>query len=250
MYGTSGRIGLAILHTDMTIEGDMRRLLSEDTEVHVARVVYPAAVTAANLAIAESRIEDALRSLLPVRPSVLAWGCTSGSFYGGRGAHASLLERMQAVAEDIPVTTATDSLISALHALGVSRPSIGTPYSRDINDRLVAFLEPSEVMPVAVTQLYEDGIGDYELQDIDEDGVMAFIRQLDRPNCDSIVVSCTGLPTARVATVAEAAIGKPVVTSNLALLWNGWRLGRLTGRPAVHTRLLDTLDDQQIEVRL
>lgn len=106
MYGRERRIGLAILDSDLTIDGDMRRLLPEEFEVHVSRVVYPHGVTAENLAIALRGLENAIQSLLPVRPAAIAWACTSGSFFGGKVEHERLLERMQHAAGDVPVTTA------------------------------------------------------------------------------------------------------------------------------------------------
>jgi maleate isomerase len=238
MYGRGGRIGLAILDIDLTIEGDMRRLLPEEFEVHVSRVIYPHGVTAENLAVAVRGLENAIQSLLPVLPASIAWACTSGSFFGGKIEHEKLLERMRRLAGDTPVTTASGSVVDALRALGARRPAVGTPYSAEINELLNAFLRDYGFDPHPAKQMFERYVDDYTLQDVEETAVADFIRSLDRPDADAVVVSCTGLPTVRVVDAMERELGKPVVTSNLALYWNSRRLGRLPPRAALSSRLL------------
>ena len=128
MYGTGGRIGLAVLDSDLTIEADLRRLLPEDVEIHAARVIYPHSVSAENMAIATSGLETAIESLLPVRPAAIAWACTSGSFYGGRSGHERLVETMRRKAGGVPVFTAAGSTASSpTTASRPSRPSATTP---------------------------------------------------------------------------------------------------------------------------
>jgi len=239
MYGRAGRIGLAILDNDLTIEGDMRRLLPEELEVHVSRVIYPHGVTAENLAVAVRGLENAIQSLLSVRPAAIAWACTSGSFFGGKVEHENLLERMRHVAGNVPVTTASGSVVEALRALSSRRPAVGTPYSAEINQLLTSFLKDYGFDPHPAKQMFSQYVDDYTLQDVEEQDVERFIRSLDRPDADAIVLSCTGLPTVRVVDAMEKELGKPVVTSNLALYWNSRRLGHLPARAAISSRLLE-----------
>jgi maleate cis-trans isomerase len=242
MYGRAGRIGIAVLDSDLTIEPDLRRLLPEGVEIHAARVRYPRRVTPENMAMAAERAMAALEDLLPVRPAALAWACTSGSFYAGREGNARLVQQLEGVAGGIPVTTASSAVVAALQALGVRRPAVGAPYSEAMNARLKSFLEESGFEPVAVQGYFPDEVDDYSLQDVEEEDVARFIMQLDCPECDGIILSCTGLPTARIVPEVERRVGKPIVTSNLAILWHCWRLGGLGSRPTANCRLIDTLE--------
>lgn len=241
MYGKGGRIGLAVLDSDITIEGDMRRLLPDAIECHTARVIYPKVVNPENMAIAADGLDQAIDSLLAVRPMAIGWACTSGSFFGGIRGHQAILERMRKRAGPIPVTTASDSVVAALKALGKKRPSVGTPYSQEMNQRLEVFLQDSGLDVFPVQSYFGRVVDDYTMQAVEEQALTDFITSLDRPDCDAVVMSCTGMPTATIAPALERRLGKPVITSNLAILWNCLRLGSGRARPKADCALFRTL---------
>ena len=67
-------------------------------------------------------------------------------------------------------------------------------------------------------------------------------RAADAPNADAVLISGTGLPTAGIVERLERDLGKPVVTSQAAVLWRALTMlgvnervsgyGRLLARPA------------------
>jgi maleate isomerase len=241
VYGRKGRIGLIVLDSDLTIEPDLRRLLPEGVEIHTARVIYPRRVTGENLAIASNGAIAAVEQLLPIRPSAIAWACTSGSFFGGRVGNDQIMRRLQEAAGTIPVTTASAALVAALNTLGIKRPMVGSPYSASINERLRAFLIDNGITPAGVRGLHDGELDDYELQDVESDRLEAFIEELARTASDGVIVSCTGLATAELAPRLEAKVGKPIISSNLAILWHCWKLASLDEAPLVDSRLFRTL---------
>lgn len=248
MYGRGGRIGLAILDSDLNIEGDMRRLLPDMVETHAARVIYPKVVSPENMAIAADGLDQAIDSLLAIRPMAIGWACTSGSFFGGVAGHRAIIDRMRRRAGSVPVTTASESVVHALQALKLRRPAVGTPYSPEMNRRLGVFLQESGFDPFPVAGFFPGTVDDYTMQDVEEDQVAKFITSLDRPDCDSIVMSCTGMPTATIAPAIERRLGKPVITSNLAILWNCMRLGGSRSMPRADCALFRTLGAQDHRV--
>jgi maleate isomerase len=245
MYGLEGRLGLIVLDSDLTIEPDLRRLLPEGVEIHAARVAYPRRVTPENLEIASERAIAAVEQLLPIRPSAIAWACTSGSFIGGRSGNEQLVARLQAAAGTVPVTTASAALIAALQALGVREPSVGSPYSAAVNDRLRHFLAEYHIRPAALRSLHAGELDDFALQDVNDDHLAAFIRELGQAGGDGIVVSCTGLATVRLVAALERELRVPMVTSNLAIAWQCWRLGGIAPLPTIECRLFRTLRANQ-----
>ena len=245
MYGRLGRIGLLVLDSDLTIEPDLRRILPEGIETHAARVIYPRRVTAENMEIAANGAIAAVEQLLPIRPSVIAWACTSGSFYAGKAGNSRLNDRLTAAA-GIPATTASTALAAAMAELGVKRPAIGSAYSPAVNERLVSYLRECGADPVAMRGIHQGELDDYELQDVEEEQISHFARDLATTNCDAVILSCTGLPTVRIVTELERAIGKPVITSNLALFWHCFRLARFAAVPALDCHLFRTLQTIRI----
>ncbi|MFK8251831.1 maleate cis-trans isomerase family protein [Ancylobacter terrae] len=241
MYGRKGRIGLIVLDADLTIEPDLRRLLPEGVEIHTARVIYPRRVTVENLAIAADRAVACVEELLPIRPVAIAWACTSGSFSEGKAGNERLIARLKAAAGDVPVTTASAALAAALGTLGITRPAVGSPYSATINQRLHAFLGEHGIAPVDVRSLYAGEVDDYALQDIEPDHLADFIRGLAAAGGDGVVMSCTGVPTSQLVPRLEPEIGRPILTSNLAIAWHCWKLGGIEPLPTVDCRLFRTL---------
>lgn len=239
MYGSKGRIGLAVLDIDICIEPDLRRVLPEGVEIHTARVAYPHEVTPEALAVATRGLDRAVKSLLPIQPRCVVWACTSGSFFDGKRGNDALLCQLAAAAGEVPVATASSALVAAMQALAIKRPAVGTPYSPEINHRLFGFLKQSGFDPFPVAGYFDRLVDDMTLQAVDDEEVAEFARNIDRPDADAVVISCTGLPTARIVAPLERELGKPVVTSNLAILWQALKLGGIAAIPAGAGSLFD-----------
>jgi maleate isomerase len=67
---------------------------------------------------------------------------------------------------------------------------------------------------------------------------LEFARGLDRPEADTIFISCGALRTIEVIDALEAASGKPVVASNQAMAWDCLRLAGIDDRIEGYGRLL------------
>jgi len=59
------------------------------------------------------------------------------------------------------------------------------------------------------------------------------------------VISCTGLPTSEVVPMLEEELGKPVISSNLAILWHALQIGGIAVRPR-HAGHLLALEDADV----
>ena len=237
MYGSKGRIGLAVLDSDITIEPDLAGVLPAGVAAHASRVRYPHEVTMEALGATEAELEQAVQSLLPTLPNSITWACTSGSFFRGRAHHEQLLADLARWSQGVPVTTASNAVVEALRALGARRPAVGTPYAPDINLRLQQFLGEYGFETSPVHGLFPTVVDDITLQSVDPEQVFAFGASLDRPDADAIVISCTGLPTSDVAYRLEEHLGKPVVTSNLAILWQACWIGGIAAPHRAKGRL-------------
>jgi maleate isomerase len=119
---------------------------------------------------------------------------------------------------------------------------VGSPYSAAINERLCGFLDDHGLTPWGVRGLHGGELDDYALQDVEEDRLGAFIEELARTGGDAVVVSCTGLATANLAPRLEPKLGKPIVTSNLAILWHCWKLAGIAVAPLADCQLFRTLN--------
>jgi maleate isomerase len=240
MYGSSGRIGLAVLDSDITIEPDLARVLPDGVALHASRVRYPHEVSVEALEEAQHNLKHAVESLLPIGPKSIVWACTSGSFFKGRGYHEKLLSDLADWSGGIPATTASNAVVEALSAMNIRRPAVGSPYAPDVNERLYAFLVEYGFNPFPVRGLFPTIVDDMTLQSVNENEVFEFGLSLDRSEADAVVISCTGLPTSGVVDQLEERIGKPVVTSNTAILWHACAIGGICASYSSRARIFAT----------
>jgi maleate isomerase len=220
-YGARRRIGLIALETDLTMEPDFARLLrGRDVDIFANRIAFGNPITREILAALEAGLTDAAAALIPDAPfDVIHFGCTSASaVIGDAGVEAAV----HAAKPDARVTNPLIAAVAALDALGVRRLSVLTPYtpdiSRPVGERFAA---------------HGRAIDRFTCWGLEDDRVMARVRPevivreavaAMHPESDALFISCTAVPSAALAPVIEAEIGRPLVTSNLAAAWMALRL--------------------------
>src|SRR3546814_19706580 len=87
-----------------------------------------------------SGVTEAAIRVCGVRPKVIAWACTAGSFLKGLGYDQELIRDIEAVTDTSALTTST-AVVGALKAFGVKRLAVATPYLQAIDDQEKRFLD-------------------------------------------------------------------------------------------------------------
>jgi arylmalonate decarboxylase len=131
---------------------------------------------------------------------------------------------MREEAGSVPVTTTATGVIEALRSLGLRRLVVGTPYQPVINERLRDYLTGHGYEVLRLERVYHGLANSYDEQlkmmTIPREEMLEFMLQLDRPDADGMLISCTALAAATLVAEVEAKIGKPVITSNVAAMWH------------------------------
>ena len=223
------RIGLVVLASDLTIEHEWRRVLADidGVALHHARLFNNSHITPETLRAMEGLIAPTASLLLPGHAfDVVAYGCTSARMVLGEERVIELL--CQAKPEAKATTPITAARI-AMQALGARRIAVLTPYRDDINQALRTYLEARglEVPVMGSFNEENDGI----VGRIDPASLAQAAARLGAyPEVDAVFVSCTSLRLAEAAASIEARIGKPVTSSNHAMLWHALRLAGIEDR--------------------
>lgn len=196
-----------------------------------AAALYPeVAVCTAELGLSSMTIrgyEEAMERLVPVARRLAGEGVdgisvmgTSLTFFRGE-AYNSTIEREVSRASGLPTTTMSTAIVRGLRALDVSRVIAVTAYTEEVDRRLGIFLEESGFRVVSVT-----GLGLTSLDAPGAVGSPALLRLvLDaclaaRGDMDGVLISCGGLRALEVVQPIEDALDLPVVSSDLAGLWD------------------------------
>jgi maleate isomerase len=215
-------IGLVVLATDHTIEHEWRKMLALDgVAFYESRIFNSSSITPETLVEMEAGIAEATGLIRPgERLDVVAFGCTSATIaIGEEGVFARIREARPNAACTTPITAA----IAGLKALGAGRVALLTPYIDRINRMMRAFIEARGIaVPVMGSFNHEN---DNEVARITPASIAAAVEELGRrPEIDAVFVACTSLRVAEHVTAMEAAIGKPVTSSNHAMAWHALRL--------------------------
>lgn len=218
MYGWRNRIGLVVTSSDRTSEGEYYRHTPEGVSVHAARMLLENGVAdAETLERMSSDVERCAKLLETTNVDVIAYSCTTGSLLKGQGFETEIERRIEDVAE-VPAVATAASIKRAFDTLDMDSIAVATPYIEELNELEVDFLEDSGY---EVHDIY--GLGcqtDEEICAHHPEMAYQQARSMDCEDADGVFISCTGYRTFEIIEQLENDLGKPVVSSNQATLWD------------------------------
>ncbi|MCP4327812.1 MAG: arylmalonate decarboxylase [Alphaproteobacteria bacterium] len=233
--GAHGRakIGYVLLATEQTIEDDVYRLRPDGVGVHFTRVSIPDSITVATLGDIGDSLAEAAALLLPDGTlDVVAYACTSGSVVLGEDRTFAELNRGAPKAK---ATSLITGVVRALRAVGAERIVIGTPYLDEINR-----IEAEYMRRCGFDILAIDGLNierDSDMVRVAPNYIAEFAAAIDRPDADAVFISCGALRALQVVDSIETTLGKPVIVSNQAMIWDTLRLAGIDDKIDGYGRL-------------
>lgn len=223
------RVGLIVLATDHTTEPDFRRFVASDrVAVYTARIPYANPTTPENLRAMQPNLTAGAELILQGETlDALCYSCTSASVVIGDDA---IEQALQQAKPRVPIVTPTIAASKALRAVGAKRISVLTPYTIGTSQPMADYFAGQGFAIDRFTCLgFED---DREMARIRPEALVEIAREVIAPDADALFISCTALRAATVVPHIEQAIGRPVISSNLATAWGCLRLcGENTARP-------------------
>ncbi len=235
------RIGVLVPFTNTNLEADMALLRPSGVSMHFARLggydedAIPDSGQMAGLGAAE--LDGPLDLLLGCRPDAILYGCTSATL-----THGPAFDRQLAIRigdrSGVATVTAAGALVHALKTLGVTRIAFASPYTSDINRQAIDFLEQSgfETVSQAEVEGTLDNAGQGALS---PDEVYELGRRAGSPEAEAVVLSCTDMRSVEAVARLEADLGKPVVSSNQAMLFQTLQKLAINDPVIGYGRLLD-----------
>ena len=242
MTAPRARIGVLVPAGNPTIEPELYRMAPRSVTIHFARLETLAGDPGAADGMEERTLRylDSLpiatRSLAAVKPDVVVLSHTAVSYLTGASNEPALLDRLAALA-GAPAFTAASAIQASLRHLGVRRLGLATPYPETISAAGRLYWTAAGFEVVAHHRL-KDVVNIYEET---EERAHALGSAADAPEAEALLISGTGLPTAGIVERLEHDLGKPVVTSQVATLWQALRMARVMEPVRGYGRLLTEL---------
>ncbi|UOM32731.1 aspartate/glutamate racemase family protein [Acuticoccus sp. I52.16.1] len=209
------RIGMIALATDLTSERDAARLLPPEVAMHTTRVPFENPTTPDTLRRLAGGLTGAADLLVPgLDLAAIIFSCTAASATIG---DAAVRAAIQTARPGVPVVTPPDAATQAFAALGVRRIALLTPYLPETTAPMVRYFQARGLTIVAAQCL---GLADdREMARVAPQTILAAAEAVDTADAEAVFLSCTALPALGLIDALEATLGKPVVSSNQASLW-------------------------------
>jgi maleate isomerase len=229
----TARVGLIIPSSNRMVEQEMVPAFPAGVAAHVARL----RMTGANRLAFDQllpRIEDAARALTDARCDVVAFHCTANSMEGGKSGEEQILAALARAGAPRATTTIT-AIQRAFSMLGARRIVLVTPYSVIATEHEAEFLRDAGCDVLSAQGFVLDGSDAYcaTPPQFWQERVIAAAH----PDAEAYLISCANISVFGLIHDLETRLGRPIVTSNQAVIWDalrliGWRtpprrLGRL-----------------------
>lgn len=221
---------------DFALDRELWRWVPDDVSLHLTRTPFVPVEVSLDLARLVSEHEtltEAVRALSAVRPEVVAYACTSGSFVGGTAGERAMTAAMSRAGET-PAVTTSGALLAALRDLGARRVAVVTPYTKSVTDSLEEYLAEGGMEVCGRSYL---GLT-REIWRVSYREVVRMAYEAVTGHPDALFISCTNLPTFDMIPQLEAELRIPVLSANQVTVWDALRL---IGKQAVgpYQALLD-----------
>jgi maleate isomerase len=235
------RIGLIIPSVNRMTEPQFNHYAPEGLGILVARgrVAGKWGKTVAELT---DEIAHAAGTLADAGPDLIVFHCTHTSMKEGADGERRIIELIRRTT-GIEALSTSSLVNDALRALGIKKLVVLSPYMS--NQDIIDYLAAAGISVVKDVALKCQTPGDFEK--VTPQRWLELAQENDVPEADGIFLSCTNTTQIEAVAAIEAALGKPVVNSNQAVLWGCLKrlkdkLGDDAAIPKNLGRLMDELE--------
>ena len=229
------RIGMLYPSSGIS-EREVEKMLPQKISLHVTRIPM-SMPTYDSLSHMADSVEEASKLLEDAHVDIIAFNCTMGSLIRGKGYDQKIIKRIRQ-ATGLPATTTTTAVVAGLRTLDIKKLILVSPYTELLHQKEKAFLEGEGF------RLLNDrcvGLSDcfqqYEMEPL---RWCEMVIAMQQPQCEGYFISCGGIRVVEIIQQLESGLGKPVITSNQALIWHCLRIMGLQEPIEGFGRLLKT----------
>ena len=233
------RIGLLVPSSNVVMEVEFYRSLPNDITVHTSHIPRSnQAITPDAMQQTTENAIGAAAALDQAELDLVVHGHTASSYVAGIKGDIELARRIGEAARARGMTAA-EAAVRCLRSFGAQRLWLAAPYPRATTQTSAEFMMAQGFEVVALECLGVDQATN--LKKVSAQAIYDLgMRAASQGNADALFFSGTGVHTLAVIGPLERALGKPVITANLAALWGALdHLGRTDAFRFGDSRLIE-----------
>lgn len=232
-YGRRLRLGILVPSGNVVAEPQINAMLPPGVAAYYTRLRLTGS-SDAELDAMLAGLDSATEMLADARPDRLVFHCTAVTT-ASPGTGTEITEQMHK-ATGIPAIATSHALEAAFAALGLRKLVLLSPYLPAVHTREIEYLRAIGLEVVA-----DDSLGidtNTEMARVMTEQLYEFAVRNRSTEAEGYFLSCTALRSAEIIEELEAELGKPVVTSNQAMVWHALRTGGVADPVPGYGRLL------------
>lgn len=215
------RIGMIVPSSNTNAEPDCLLLSPPGVTLHVTRSggydVESIPDSDEMRRFARQALDQQLQLLQDARVELVAYACTSATLADGPEFDRDFSAEISA-RSGLPALTTAGALVEAIRSLGASRIGFTSPYVARLVEESIDFLRQCDIDTVNQASFVRP-LSSLEQNALTPADAYAMGLEADHPEAQAIVIACTDFRALEAVPALEAALGKPVVTSNSALMF-------------------------------
>jgi maleate isomerase len=225
MYGWRAKIGVV---GGGAAEGDFPRMIPEGVQLYFQKFPFKNNPKGRVTGVDDLKqplevFAEAAAQLTRVRPASMTLNGTGLSFCGGFGWDQQIIAAMRAKNGNIPTTTSSTSVVTAVKKMGIRKISLAMPYLEDVALTAVKFFQDYGLEIVKYKWLGYP-IAHKGMADISREELYNLAREVNDPESEALVISCVEIYAIDLIQPLETDLQKPVITANQATIWNLMRM--------------------------
>ena len=215
------RIGIIVPASNTNAEPDCLMLAPSGVTLHMTRSggydVNAIPDSGEMRRYVRQALDQQIQLLVDARVELIAYGCTSATLSDGPVFDAQFCSEISEKS-GLPAVTTAGAIVEALQSLNLSRVAFTSPYVKVLANESVDYLNQCGI--AVVNQLeYDHDLSSLEQNALTPEDAYRMALRVDHADAQAIVISCTDYRALEALPAIEAAIGKPVICSNQALMY-------------------------------
>ena len=224
-YGDQFRAGIIVPSGNVAAEAEIRAMLPRGVAPLFTRLALRGSSEAELIGML-SGLEGAAQLLADAKVGLIIFHCTAVSTFAPQlaGDIRSRIER----ATGIRAFATSNAILEAVKFLNIRQLLLLTPYIQSVHAREVAFLAAHDIDVVDGGCLGIDT--NAEMATLAPSALFDWAARHHSTGADGYFLSCTAIRSAGIISRLEGFLGRPVITSNQAMVWHLLQLARISKR--------------------